>query len=124
MRRTLTILAALIVLSTMTIGAAQAACETQHRIFHDRSECLKAKWRNYNPLFGGFWAIGKNWVSAQNTCPDLGTVVAKIDLKAEADRTWHLSGPDKRTTKPNAIISGVYCCSDLGICSREPPAAR
>ncbi len=118
MRRTLTILAVLMVLSTMTIGAAQAACESQHRISHKKSECLKGKWKNYNPLFGGFWAIGKNWVSAQNTCPDLGTVVAKIDLKATSDQTWYLNGPDERKTNPNAIIRGVYCCSDLGICSR------
>ena len=115
MGRTLTVLAAVLAISTMIMGTAHAACEWKHRIPHGESECLSAEWENPNrPLT----ISARNWVTAQSTCSDLGRVVVKIDLVHEMDRTWHLHNNQERRGEYSAKIRGVYCCRDLGVCRR------
>ena len=62
-------------------GPATAACEKGKRIRHNDAECLTASWTN------------KTWpslsrVTVRTECSGYGTVVAKIDVKNAADRTW------------------------------------
>ena len=110
-RRVLTALAAA---ALIFAGPAQAACEWSDRISMDSAECLTGGWNNQT------WPK-KDTAWVQNECPNLGTVVAKIDRKDAADWTPRLEDGarvDRYGTAGN--IRGIHCCSDLSdLCNKS-----
>ena len=56
----------------------------------------------------------------RNMCPDLGVVVAKVDVRHDMDRTRHLHDGIERTGYTEGRIRWIYCCSDLSVaCNRS-----
>lgn len=100
------IVIAVTVLFLAANGPATAACEKGKRIRHNDSECLTASWTNRS------WPSSSR-VTVRNDCSGYGTVVAKIDIKRAADRTWHLHGGDERTARGHFTVRQVSCCSDM-----------
>ena len=92
---------------------ADAACEKRHRISHGDAGCLEASWTHSGtPAMRTF--------RVRNRCPDLGKVVAKIDLAGAADRTWHLHDGEWRHGSTTHRIRDISCCSDLSAtCNRS-----
>ncbi len=108
--------AAALALAALVLSAvlAEAACGVRDRVSHRDSECLRASWDNYNGI------TLDNEYSVRNMCPDLGRVVAKIDLVQDMDRTLHLNNGYERTGYTEARIRWIYCCSDLSTaCNRS-----
>ena len=95
-------------------GTADASCTGSNRISHGSAECLHGWWDNNS------WPNDSKF-GAQNLCPDWGKVVAKVDIEAASDRTWHLDDGDKRRGSTSNRVRGVYCCKDLGdeMCDKE-----
>ena len=122
MRRLLTALAAGLVLSTMTAGAAFADCDAENRIKHDRAECLHGKVKKPRPItiiWDGPIAFLHNVVEVRNDCLNFGTVVAEIDIKGGPDLHYTLVSGTTESHTIRSKINGIYCCSDLGICQRD-----
>ncbi|TGG93761.1 MAG: hypothetical protein ERJ67_03805 [Aphanocapsa feldmannii 277cV] len=97
----------MVILVTVFVGDAHAACDKDARKQHYRSECLEVEYKNYDNI----WK--KNKVTGRNICWEYGKVVAKIDLMSWKDRTWHLETYKQREWNGDANIRGVYCCEDL-----------
>lgn len=93
-------------------ASVDAACEKKHRVSHRDAECLTASWTHGIPPMRTF--------RVRNRCPDLGKVVAKIDLVGARDRTWHLHDGDTRHGSTTHRIRDISCCSDLSAtCNRS-----
>ena len=94
-----------------------AACARYHRVPVGQADCLDGAHEEVSSSRVRLWA--------QNVCPELGSVVAKWDLIDRSDRTWTLSGGDRRTsTMKVAGVRGLFCCQDKGLCSRRDRSAR
>ena len=95
-------------------SAAYASCTGSNRITRANAECLHGWWDNNT------WP-SKSTFGAQNLCPDWGKVVAKVDIEAASDRTWHLANGDKRRGSTSNSVRNIYCCKDLGdeMCNKE-----
>ena len=94
--------------------AVEAACGKKHRVSHRDSECLSAWWENHNSMYR------HNVYHVRNMCPELGRVVAKVDLKEEMDRTMYLDNGATRSGKTKFRIRWIYCCADLSrLCNRS-----
>lgn len=89
-------------------GIAYAACGISDRVTHGNAACLHAWWDN-NP-----WPQ-KSKFGAQNQCAEWGRVVAKIDIYAASDRTWHLNNGSKRRGSASNRVRDVHCCKDLSV---------
>lgn len=96
-----------LVLSVLAVSQVDAACTGGNRISHGAAECLEAGWNNTQYMFGSAFTV-------RNMCPAYGKVVAKIDLKSSADKTWHLENGDSRSGESFAKVRGINCCRDLG----------
>ena len=126
MRRLLTAFTAALVLSTMTAGSAFADCDGANRIEHDQAECLHGKVKKPPPItiiWGGPIAFLYNVVEVGNNCPELGTVVAEVDIKGGPDLRYSLVSGSTESYTTRSKINGIYCCADLGIC-QEADAER
>ncbi len=98
----------------LSAAAAQAACGVRDRVSHRDAECLSASWDNYSGT-----ALD-NTYRVRNMCPDLGRVVAKVDVRHDMDRTRHLPDGIERTGYTEGRIRWIYCCSDLSAaCNRS-----
>ena len=92
----------------------EAACGVRDRGSHRDSECLQAWWDNKNDRYE------YNTYHVRNMCPDLGRVVAKVDLREARDRTPHLDNGQWRIGYTDNRIDWIYCCSDLStLCNRS-----
>ena len=96
-----------VVLSVLAVSQVDASCTGGNRISHRAAECLDAEWDNGKYMFGSAFTV-------RNMCPVYGKVVAKIDLKGRADKTWHLGNGDSRTGESFAKVRWIHCCRDLG----------
>lgn len=125
MRYPVAALTAALLISTVAPGPAMAECNSSDRIVHREAECLHA-WKKRKPQcwWGPVWACFLTEVSVRNECPDLGRVVAKVDLKDAEDMTIYL--PDGHTWRESTLseVRDIYCCSDLGHCNRPDEAER
>ena len=92
---------------------ADAACEKKRRISHSEAGCLTASWTHS----GG---APMRMFRVRNRCPDLGKVMAKIDLAGARDRTWHLGDGDWRHGSTTHRIRDISCCTNLSTtCNRS-----
>ncbi|MCY4500323.1 MAG: hypothetical protein OXE57_02010 [Alphaproteobacteria bacterium] len=95
------------------VSAAAGSCSSENRVDHRNAECLYAWWKNRGLLKKSPWHVS-------NQCPELGKVVAKVDLVAARDRTIHLTDRIPRDGDTRHRIRNVYCCSDLSAaCNRS-----
>ena len=102
-------------LAALALYAApgDAACEKKYRVSHSEAECLTASWTHSG-------APPIRMFRVRNRCPDIGKVVAKIDLAGARDRTWHLHDGDTRHGSTTHRIRDISCCSDLSAtCNRS-----
>ena len=105
-------LAALLFLAPLATGEASASCGSSHRLQHGDSDCLHGWWDNSPPASSGV-ALGTKY-GAQSFCSHYGTVVAKIDISAASDVTWHLnSGSKRRGQKGWGEVRSINCCADI-----------
>ncbi len=103
---------AVLAATALAPGSAYAACGSSNRIASSSANCLNASWDNGTHL----WTHSS--ASARNVCSDLGTVVAKVDIRGATDWTWHLTNDTTRQGTSDHNFRGVYCCSDLSdLCS-------
>ena len=92
-----------------------AACGSGNRISHRDAVCLEAMW--HNPSEWSFTSQ-ESVYTVQNTCARLGTVVAKVDIRGDMDRTLHLGSSTPRSGHVLGRIRSIYCCADLSdLCS-------
>ena len=95
-------------------GAAYASCTGSNRISSRNAHCLQGWWDN-NP-----WPKKSTFgVQVMDDCHLWGKVVAKIDLAACADKTWHLTHANKRTGSAACRVSDIHCCKDVGDLCRK-----
>ena len=95
-------------------GAAYASCTGSNRVSHANAHCLNAWWDN-NP-----WPKKSTFgVQVMDDCHLWGKVVAKIDLAACIDKTWHLTNANKRTGSEACRVSDIHCCKDVGDLCRK-----
>ena len=99
------------VLLLLPVSAAAGSCSAGNRVNHRDAECLYAWWKNRGLL-------KKSPYHVSNQCPELGRVVAKVDLVSASDRTIHLTDRIPRDGDTRHRIRGISCCSDMGICNR------
>lgn len=105
-------LAVLVVLPSQAL----AACDRSDRIRARDATCLDASWHNPRGLEAVF---GRSSFEVQNLCPELGKVVAKVDIVMDMDRTFHLTTGERREFETVRLVRGIHCCSDLSdLCSR------
>ena len=105
---------AVLAATALAPGSAYAACGSSNRIASSSANCLSAGWDNGTHL----WT--HSYVEARNDCSDLGTVVAKVDIRDGRDFTWHLTNGNIRYGQSDHNFRGVYCCSDLSdLCSKS-----
>ena len=101
-------------------GAVHASCTGSNRVSLNSAGCLSGGWTNtcQDSIFGHCTGYHSSyWVQASADCVTGGNkVVAKIDLKSDTDRTWHLANSNQRNGNSTTRTNGVYCCSDLGRC--------
>lgn len=102
----LVLVASAVVLSVLAVSQVHASCTGGNRISYRAAECLDARWKNTSYIFGSSFA-------AQNRCSDYGKVVAKIDLKAGKDKTWHLRDGNPRSGESHSKVRWIHCCRDL-----------
>ena len=115
-RRVRPLLAAALAVPALVLSAAaaEAACGISDRVSHRDAECLSASWDNYSGI------TFDNTYRVRNMCPDLGVVVAKVDVRQDMDRTRHLHDGTERTGYTEGRIRWIYCCSDLSAaCNRS-----
>ncbi len=95
-------------------GPGSVGGGVRDRVSHRDAECLSASWDNYSGT-----ALD-NTYRVRNMCPDLGRVVAKVDVRHDMDRTRHLPDGIERTGYTEGRIRWIYCCSDLSAaCNRS-----
>lgn len=104
-----------LVASIAVSGTVQASCEDDNRVAASEARSLQATWDNSCEV--KVWGKCMMWsstFSARNTFPSQGKVVAKIDIKDKADRTWHLTNSAWNDGSEDANkVNGIYCCKDL-----------
>ena len=101
------------VLLLLPVSAAAGSCSAGNRVNHRDAECLYAWWKNRGLL-------KKSPYHVSNQCPELGRVVAKVDLVSASDRTIHLTDGIPRDGDTRHRIRNIYCCSDLSAaCNRS-----
>ena len=96
-------------LSLAVPEASHAACESNQRTGHSSAQCLDAGWSNSTRS----WGRKRTNMWAQNKCASWGKVVAKVDIAAASDKTWHLTTGNRRTGSANAHTRKISCCRDL-----------
>ena len=108
--------AAVLCLCLAVSQTSHASCESNKRVSLSSAGCLSGEYENKTRN----WGLTKSSsFSAQNTCFDWGKVVAKIDIKVESDKTWHLTDGLERTGTANNHVRSITCCSDLSkLCSK------
>ena len=95
-------------------GAAYASCTGSNRISSANAHCLHGWWTNRA------WPSKSSFgVQVMDDCHLWGTVVAKIDLAACTDKTWHLNNANKRRGKEACRVSDIFCCKDVGDLCRK-----
>ena len=99
------------VFGTGLMQEALASCDTNDRMAHGDSECLRASWEN-NVFSKWFVKYGSRF-EARNECSGWGKVVVKWDMDSAADRTWHLNDDNTRNGHSDSKVSWAYCCTDL-----------
>ena len=103
-----------LLLSLFAAGPVQADCEWSDRIEKDSAECLSGGFENHT------WP-DKDTAWVKNECPELGTVVAKVDRKDAPDWTKWLEGSGQvNMSGSQGNIRSIHCCSDLSdLCNKS-----
>ena len=103
-------------LSLAVPEASHAACESNKRTSHSSAQCLDAGWSNRTRS----WGRKRTNMWAENECASWGKVVAKVDIAAASDKTWHLTTGNRRTGSANAHTRQISCCKDLSdLCNKS-----
>ena len=96
-------------LATLLAVQAHALCGSGQKISYRNADCLDASWDNHVD------ALSNGQVTATNTCPEYGTVVAKIELTSSScnEFYWQLiTGAEFRQNTQSCDVEEVFCCKD------------
>ena len=89
------------------IEYVSSACSHTHRISHNDTSCLSARWtNNWN------WSEAGYVVYIKNECSEYGTIVANVDVKNFGDAKWTLNSGSEERWKEATKIRDAACCID------------
>ena len=111
-------LAVILTLLAVTGGPVLASCEKNKRIHPEKVPCMEGGYKNKS---NSFW--NPRWEAwARNLCSDRGKIVVKVDVKNGKDKTWYLTGSERKDSGYGRV-RGVYYCKDLSHPDTRPSSS-